>query len=54
MTRRTCPECDRDRVVSRREAQAVFTTGTVVSEALDAEPGLAYICTRCYNWTSER
>lgn len=45
---RECPECGKDRIVSRREATDVFAKADGVRRVLRAFPDGTHICTHCY------
>ena len=48
MLSRECRRCGRSRVVSRREAEAVFRGDTVIQQSLAANPDWDGACSYCY------
>jgi hypothetical protein len=47
MLSRDCRRCGKSRVVSRREAEAIFRGDTDTREALDRNPDCDGVCTWC-------
>jgi hypothetical protein len=48
MLPRDCRRCGKSRVVSRREAEAIFRGDTGIREALDRHPSWDGVCSYCY------